>query len=933
MGAGSYWHCHAWDTYDHIHYYEAQAAPGGDGTTLGLSATTSPTTSASTASGTVSHVTIDLRKAALETWEADAGFRTPQFAASDLQGRSAWRVLVRDWNPFGGTGSVLAATLVTEERSDRTRGDTDGDGLPDGDDVALGTFPVAADTDWDGLDDLFERDPQPLTLTIDGATVTRTPKTDPTRWDTDGDGLGDGEERELGLDGAVTDPANPDTDGDTLSDGDEAFVHRSNATLTDTDGDGFADNVEVNPRSLTLTVNGVSETRSVTTLAYAEDSDGDGLGDYEEFEGISVYGVKTDPSDPDTDGDGLPDGQERFTAEVSLGEKSSIGTYLLRSLHAFISGSLESATIRYSTSGVDASRLKLTLTRGSQTITLRDHQGSGPYMTASNDLTGRFSSYSGYYYLKVWADVSGGLLEDATLSFTLLTSPLLLDTDGDDLSDMEELTHGVDAWITDPNRADTDGDGWNDGYESLTAGTSPLARDTDGDGANDPQDIDPLRNLLIKVKVKQAHHGGAWWDPELAVAILVNEDHTWVTKHECGCSDHTASFYYSYYADVPDDASAVSVRASAWSFNWWGDDLIEDGTVSYTLGSGRTSYYISGGSSWITIDVSTTYLGKVHTLALTDGNVAAQADNGQIRYVAQDRTFVFLVEATDSYSTINAGMHAFVVPRALYMESRLKDRIDRGYTWPLDTSTDPTATGFYAEDTAQADISEAVTSVTAGPLTGYRTYWLLQYLLQDASGAYVLEAIDVTAYVPLLNLPTDAVNVVPWVGVTNGPTGAMPADFWTKMAAAVTTIVNAMLEVGQLVYGGLMALAGFFVALGEAIVDWGMKLVGTFQAALGQIQQAVQRAGEVLSELVDFLKQAILDFISSYSSQLKASWESLVGEFTESVQTAMGLAVLDYDLYGSIRPSTAERIEQAFAGKLFWALFTINLAIVMGYYA
>ncbi len=79
------------------------------------------------------------------------------------------------------------------------------------------------------------------------------------------------------------------------------------------------------------------------------------------------------------------------------------------------------------------------------------------------------------------------------------------------------------------------------------------------------------------------------------------------------------------------------------------------------------------------------------------GLVTAQADNGQVRYVAQDRTFIFLVEATDSYSTINAGVHAFVVPRALYMESRLKARIEGGTTWPLNS------TEFFAEDTGQSD--------------------------------------------------------------------------------------------------------------------------------------------------------------------------------------------------------------------------------------
>ncbi|MEE9237450.1 MAG: hypothetical protein V3U52_06655 [Thermoplasmata archaeon] len=164
-------------------------------------------------------------------------------------------------------------------------------------------------------------------------------------------------------------------------------------------------------------------------------------------------------------------------------------------------------------------------------------------------------------------------------------------------------------------------------------------------------------------------------------------------------------------------------------------------------------------------------------------------------------------------------MHVFIVPRALYLDSKLKDRIEGGTIYPLDS------TEFYAEDTAQADMSEAVTAFTAGQLTGYQVYWLLQYLLQNSTGDVAYEAIDVTSYVPLLNLPTDALNIIPWAGVTNGPTGAMPADFWTKIGATATTIVNALITAGQLIYGGLVAIGEFFVALGEAIVEWGMGLI------------------------------------------------------------------------------------------------------------
>jgi len=36
---------------------------------------------------------------------------------------------------------------------------------------------------------------------------------------------------------------------------------------------------------------------------------------------------------------------------------------------------------------------------------------------------------------------------------------------------------------------------------------------------------------------------------------------------------------------------------------------------------------------------------------------------------------------------------------------------------------------------------------------------------------------DITSYAVLANLPSDAVKILPWAGVTNGPTGAMPQDF------------------------------------------------------------------------------------------------------------------------------------------------------------
>ena len=73
------------------------------------------------------------------------------------------------------------------------------------------------------------------------------------------------------------------------------------------------------------------------------------------------------------------------------------------------------------------------------------------------------------------------------------TNPLVADSDDDGLNDGEEKTLG-----TNPLAADTDGDGLSDGQEVNLTQTNPRLADTDGDGTNDAasdQDGDDLTNL------------------------------------------------------------------------------------------------------------------------------------------------------------------------------------------------------------------------------------------------------------------------------------------------------------------------------------------------------------------------------------------------------------------------------------------------------
>ncbi len=151
-------------------------------------------------------------------------------------------------------------------------GDTDGDGLSDGEEVKkYRTNPLRMDTDGDGLkdgDELFKY------------------RTDPTKFDTDGDGLGDGDE----VLKYKTDPLKADTDGDGLSDGDEVLKYKTNPLRVDSDGDGLSDNDEIFVNK---------------TDPNNPDTDKDGLTDGEE---VTKY--KTDPLRADTDRGGVPDGVE-----------------------------------------------------------------------------------------------------------------------------------------------------------------------------------------------------------------------------------------------------------------------------------------------------------------------------------------------------------------------------------------------------------------------------------------------------------------------------------------------------------------------------------------------------------------------------------------------------------------------------------------------
>ena len=114
--------------------------------------------------------------------------------------------------------------------------DLDGDGIPDAAEVTYGSDPSKLDSDGDGLDDGIEN--------ADKNSFRSADETDATNQDTDGDGLADGVEdknRNGRVDRGETSPVAADGDADGILDGADNCPFEKNSRQRDWDFDGAGD--------------------------------------------------------------------------------------------------------------------------------------------------------------------------------------------------------------------------------------------------------------------------------------------------------------------------------------------------------------------------------------------------------------------------------------------------------------------------------------------------------------------------------------------------------------------------------------------------------------------------------------------------------------------------------------------------------------------
>jgi PKD repeat protein len=883
------------------------------------------------------------------SWDFDDGKTATGFYVSHMyliSGTYVLKLKVTDDDGTVHTDTAIITVII----------DSDGDGLSDELERQLGLNPVDIDTDDDGLLDGEEYNywlTRHNELWPDGVKTTQ--------W-SDNDKSGG-----INL-------VDPDSDNDGLLDGEEVYKYQTDPAAKDTDLDGLGDGTEVKGWSIGVTLSGVYRTISVKSDPLSKDSDYDGLEDGEEYSS-GTDGFKTDPMDSDTDNDGLKDSEEQYEKKFEIEKRYTINdnTEIILLLGTVNMGNVRHATARYGImhGKVGDLTVKLELKKGSDVKTkVIKNANSGDksfslFETVSLFDLGLSSYFSGnwQWYLRVkdGASSNTGNLEFCELNFISRTSPVDDDSDNDQLNDHEEVITGKDGWLTNPTVFDTDGDGLSDGQEVKQKKTDPTNPDTDRDGFNDKVDVDPVSDIVVcfefkKVRLHKGRDGdGGGKDKEEPFGVVTfylksgsayKEIAIFATTR--GKTDGEAAVFNSkYYVDIPDNYRYVYIKAAAWECDSGfrgGDDHIDidnnqpsgdskDVDITYDVLTGKWTGDAPSGvaygdeGDYITFGVSTKKLTKIPTIFLESRKLddLYLDQYNKYRYLGEDEYYLLLLYVTSSKSPFSGGYNAVIVPRNIFVESKLNST--------LQGTSDPTKLPLYLQgldfssyDNSKTDNTGSLIAIITGTVTSTNAINILNLLITDKSSKRIADYRIITTQVFTLGISDDVLEQIPSPGFSQSSTGQLPQDWKDKW---FKPIVNFFVSVGKFLYQGLLAIGNFFVELGKIIVEIGLKVWGAIKAVAKAVVTAINYVIDLLEKFLEWIIDMIKKMIELIFLPIINGIKNVMLSYGKGVADAMVRGLNDIETKGKLSLDTFMIMNNAFAGKMFWILMGIVAAFYL----
>jgi len=429
------------------------------------------------------------------------------------------------------------------------------------------------------------------------------------------------------------------------------------------------------------------------------------------------------------------------------------------------------------------------------------------------------------------------------------------------------------AWITDPSKWDTDGDGWSDKYEiyDRSEPTNPLSVDTDGDGVWDRFDRDPLRDIIIEINPIYGHTRNLWfWEgsPNLEITVGLTSggsNYLFCTPRKGASADrvvrlswwwwgmhyayHNRKSYFDafyYYANIDDDirtqGNTLRLKLGLWQMGGTWDDNLISTYAYYTIGGIGHEQYLTVSQRGF-FRHSNTMQVKVRTLGLDKVNTIAIYDNGTKfngHYQKQERMNIFQLYVTDSGAgtPFKQGPNVIVIPTSLFTETKLNKYVqDKQLNTTVlyeegksefisierdgetEAACDDVDFVFVRFDISSADAMEVLNM-------------LLECLLNETTNetgiyySYASTKENGTVAV-MMNLPSAALGFVPWLfNYEDSAQGREPRTFLQWLVQTIVAIVVLVVSIFVAIVAAIGAILAQIIEFVGAVLMAVLEFLG-----------------------------------------------------------------------------------------------------------